>query len=124
MTAIFATCKKTASTECKNDKFLKYSIFSIQYSIDSILYLWLNIKYQAPTGAAGSLTHLKAYEVNHHRVLSKRKFSFQYPLGLGAYSHRIIQPVTRNPDDFIPAQHDRAFGPFDSGYFVINKKFF
>jgi len=63
-------------------------------------------------------------EINHHRALSKRKFSFQYPLGLGAYSHRIIEPVTRNPDDFIPAQHDRAFGPFGSGYFVINKKFY
>ena len=57
MTAIFATYKKTASTEWKNDKFLKYSIFSIQYSIDSILYLSLNIKYQIRSGTASDLTH-------------------------------------------------------------------
>ena len=123
MTAIFATCKKTASTECKNDKFLKYSIFSIQYSIDSILYLSLNIKYQIRPELQTTSRNKIIRETNHHRALGKRKFSFKYPVCLRTNFYRVIQPVSHNPDNFIAAQYDRTFRPFGSRYFVIDKKF-
>jgi hypothetical protein len=62
-------------------------------------------------------------ETNHHRALGKRKLRLKYPACLRTNFYRVIQPVPHNPDNFIPAQQDRTFRPFGSGYFMIDKKF-
>ena len=63
-------------------------------------------------------------ELNHHHALGKQKFSFEHAARLRIDFNRIIQPVPRDPDDFITAEDNWAFHAVGPGYVVINKIFF
>ena len=77
-----------------------------------------------PPGTEEAFSRKRLYEINHHRALGKQKFSLKYSAGLAIEFSAIVQSVARNPDDFMLTEYDRTFRSFDSGYFVINKKFF
>ena len=77
-----------------------------------------------PPGTEEAFSRKRLYEINHHRALGKQKFSLKYSAGLETELGEIIQPVTDNPDDSVLTEYNRTFRSVESGYFVINKKFF
>lgn len=110
---------------CMNYRPMNTSIRIQKNSIAflSIPYLKLNFKSQSSAATQDAIG--SGYrERNHHHALGKQKFSFKHTAGLRINLDRVIQPMSRNPNDGFAAEHYWAFHALGPGYFVINKIFF